>query len=617
MQSARKKILSAVMSVLLLSAVHNALAQLPPPAGTGTPPAGNPPTGTPPATGPGTPPAPGGTATTPPAGGTPPTGNPPAVGAAKPCFVPAPGITAPPGVEVCKFSIPTAGGSATGEPNSFFKSVTTEQLAGLGAEQMKKFDPTAASGFTPAQLGALSPDAMKGMGTDMIKNLAPTAVAGMKDAQIASLQPDAIKGFTPEQIKNLPPDAVNGFKPTQISQMQPDQLAAFKPEQFVKLEPTAIAAVTPEQFKKLTPELLGQFDTSKLAALDPTVIKALDKESLAKLDTQAVKKLDSKEMSEMLVNLNKQTLAPADVKNLLPPGWSVDDKTGKLQPPAGAALTLPTASAPAIAPGVTVDKLPNLNTGLAIGGDTFGGTIIDGMQKALEDAGLKGFNMSQQHGILKVEGSGASKGANFAFIPDGNGVKQAPAGTPPGLTQNAEGKYVLTTPDGVQVPIIPALTSPEGVQKVSPGAKVEVDGEGSTRITENGKNPVVGIPNPVVAPSSKAPGIYRQGSGANEQVVVVYDNGTEQALKPAIADPDEFREATKAFPQIKNVTLGTDGVIKIDYNGQVLQLRPGFDVKGTSTEGSTSAAPSIVPISATTFRFTNSKGESQDIHLGE
>lgn len=511
--------------------------------------------------------------------------------------------------------MPTTGGNST-DISNFFKNVTGDQLGGLGADQLKKFDPASASGFTSTQIGALSPDALKGMGQDLIKNLTSTAVSGMKDTQIASLLPDAIKGFTTDQIKNLAPAAVSGFNPTQVAQMQPSQLGAMQPEQFNKLGSGAVGAVTPEQFKALSASVVGGMDSTRLAALDVNVIKTLDKDTLSKLNSAEVKKLDGKELSEMLVNLNKQTVAPTDIKALLPAGWTVDDKTGKVQAPAGTQLTLPNVSNTTPTAGVDMPKMPDLTKGLALGGDSSGGSIIDGMKKALDNAGLTGFNMAQDKGVLNITGTGSKSGTRLAFIPDGNEIKQAPAGTASGLSMDTEGKYVLTTPEGMQVPVIPALASPDKVQKVSPGATVQVDAEGGTKITQSGKSPIVGIPDPVLKPSSQAPGIYRQGTGASEQMTVVYDDGTSQTLKPTIQDPNEFREATKAFPQIKEVTIGADGIIKIDYNGQTLQLRPDFDVEPATGSGTTTGTPKITPVNATTFRFTNSKGESQEFYLG-
>lgn len=640
MKSQRVKVLAAMITVALLAQLQTAYSQtmpppggttMPPPDGTTAPPPGGttmPPPGgtTTPPPGGTTMPPPGGT-TTPPPGGTttPPPGGttmPPPGGTTMPppggttgtsCYIPVPGAPIPAGVQVCSnISMPTSGSTGI-DPSTFFKSVTLDQLGGMGADQLLKFDPAAASGFSASQLGALSPDAMKGISPDLIKNLTGPAITGLKDTQIAAMKPDAIKGFTPDQIKNLPTQAVAGFTSNQIAGMLPTQLASMKTDQFSNLNPTAMSGLTPDQFKALPGSLVGAMDTSKLAALDPSVFKSMDPTMLAQLNPTAVKSMGSQDVAEMLVNLNKQTVTAADVKALLPAGWNVDDKTGKVIAPPGANLAVQTTSGSSANPGVTMPSVPNLNTGMAIGGDTTAGTIIEGMQKALESAGLAGYNMTQTNGVLKVEGTGSQASTRLAFIPDGNGIKQAPTGTPPGLTRNAEGKYVLTTPEGMQVPVIPALTSPESLAKLSPGAKVEVGKEGNTKITQTGQNPVVGIPDPTVIPTTQAPGIYRTGTGASAQVTVVYENGTAQTMKPSIQDPTEFREATKAFPQVKDVTIGTDGVIRINYNGQPLELKPAFDVQATTGTG---GAPGITQVNATTFRFTNSKGESQEFYVG-
>jgi hypothetical protein len=248
---------------------------------------------------------------------------------------------------------------------------------------------------------------------------------------------------------------------------------------------------------------------------------------------------------------------------------------------------------------------------MAIGGDATAGSVIDGMKAALDKAGLPGFNLTATNGVLNVQGTGANSATNMSFLPDSRNIKQAGAGAGSGVSQSSDGKYVITTADGVAVPVIPALKSPDAVTQVSPGAKVEVDASGSTKITQSGKTPIVGIADPVVAASTKAPGIYREGSGSTEKVTVVYSDGTAQAMKPAIQDPDEFKTAANAIPGVSNVTMNTDGTIKVIYNGQSLQLKPTFDV----TPGNGTATPSVNAGSGGTFTFTNSKGDKQTFTL--
>ena len=205
-------------------------------------------------------------------------------------------------------------------------------------------------------------------------------------------------------------------------------------------------------------------------------------------------------------------------------------------------------------------------------------------------------------------------GPQLAFIPDTRGIVQALEGSVPGLAKDSRGRYVLTTPDGLQVSVIPALSKPADLLDAVPGTRVVVDADGGTRITRPGEKPFVGIPDPFVTSSSLSAGIHRSGEGHTETVTIVYPDGTAQVLKPMMQDSAEFITTVSAIPNVSSVMVKVDGSVEVLFKGQLLLLAPAFDIEpGTGSAGSTS--PKIIPLGGGAFSFTNADGDVQLLHL--
>ena len=481
-------------------------------------------------------------------------------------------------------------------------------MTGFSATQVQRLDPTVMSGMTAAQLGALNPSAIGSLDKTQFQNLAPTAMTGFSATQVQRLDPTVMSVMTAAQLGALQPESMAGFKPQQIGALAPEMMMKFTQEQFTSLGAKAFEGVTPQQMGALSGTQIGAMDGNKLGALTPEVINSISNDMLSSMNKTAFRGMDGDDFSKMMVNFDPAKFSPNQLTDFIPPNWSMNAQTGQLAAPPGAGLqfrALPNLDTTTM----QLPTLPDLNSKLALGGAATGGnTVLQGMTQALGsvDPNLR---FEQAGGILSVKGTGASAGPRAAFIPDSSAMIQAPAGAAPGITQDASGKYVITTPEGYMVPVIPALQNPTALINAIPGLKLDVAAQGETTISLPGANPINGIADPFITTSTRAPGVYRSGTKGNEEALVVFPDGTAQKVKPTIQSPDEFQNATKGIPQVGDLKVNVDGSITLKFDGQPLTLKPEFEV--VPGAGGISVTPSITMIDSTTAEFTNARGDKQ------
>jgi hypothetical protein len=125
--------------------------------------------------------------------------------------------------------------------------------------------------------------------------------------------------------------------------------------------------------------------------------------------------------------------------------------------------------------------------------------------------------------------------------------------------------------------------------------------------------PIVGIFDLLFETSDEPAGLYRQGTGPDEEVLIVYSDGTAQRMRPTIQSPDEFESAASAIPGVERVEVNLDGTIELDYQGAGLILKPLFDVLPGMESGS--ATPELI-IEDGRFFFINSNGDRQEFVTG-
>ena len=494
------------------------------------------------------------------------------------------------------------------KPADFFVQYKPTDFSAFTGAALDTMTPDFMKSFTPEHIANMKPDAIGSMDKNQFQNLAPTAMTGFSAGQVQRLDPAAISGMTAAQLGALKPESMAGFKPEQIGAMAPEMMSKFTPEQFTKLDAKAFEGITPQQMTALSGTQIGAMDKDKLGALSPDAIKSMSNDVLASMNKTAFKSMDGDDFSKMMVNFDPAKFSPNQLTEFIPPNWSMNAQTGQLTAPPGAGLqfkALPNLDTTTM----QMPTLPDLNSKLALGGVATGGnTVLQGMTQALGsvDPNLR---FEQAGGILSVKGTGANAGPMAAFIPDSSAMIQAPAGAKPGITQDASGRFVITTAEGYMVPVIPALQNPTALINAIPGLKLDVAAKGETMITLLGANPLNGIADPFLTSSTRAPGIYRSGAKGDEEALVVFPDGTAQKVKPTIQSPDEFQNATKGIAQVGDLKVNVDGSITLKFSGQPLTLKPEFEV--VPGAAGTSVTPSITMIDSTTAEFTNARGDKQ------
>jgi hypothetical protein len=347
----------------------------------------------------------------------------------------------------------------------------------------------------------------------------------------------------------------------------------------------------------LPPKALQAFDKKSIAALPPAAFGGLNTAALKQLNQDEVKQLDSKDLTKLVTNLDVTQVKPEDIKNLLPTGWTVDSTTGKITPPPGSNISLPplkaasTTASTTTTGAVQTPEVPDLTKAVAVGGKTDGtGSVLQGVNDALKAAGVPQFTAKQNgNGVISVEGSGIK----LNFLPDNKNMKQGDTKAPAGITI-IEGRYVVVTPLGQLIPVIPTPKDPNGLAlALGKDGGVKVDENGVVTISQKGKkSPVVfdslATPTTATPVAGKPAGVYFTGA---ETGFSVYADGTAQAIKPAVAAPDTFTAKAKAFQGVDAVQSNGDGSFTVAYKGVNLTIKPqSFDTTVTTV---TTVDPSI------------------------
>jgi hypothetical protein len=252
--------------------------------------------------------------------------------------------------------------------------------------------------------------------------------------------------------------------------------------------------------------------------------------------------------------------------------------------------------------------------------------VLDGLQSSIggDDAA---FAFEQATGgrllLNNADPADAEAGAApaaAAFIPDASKMKQAPAGTAAGVAVDAEtGAYVLTTPEGYSIPLLPALADPDAVKSVLPtDATITVAAGGQTTFSDIGipgkTDPVVGIPVPSTTTSDKEAGTYIEGTGADAVIQLVDLNGVLQEIKPAFKDQDETEKALLKIPGVTDIAFQAGGSLKLELDGVPVELAPHFDIQ-TAPPGADPFPPGISSDADGNFFTTNKKGERQQLSV--
>ena len=454
---------------------------------------------------------------------------------------------------------------------------------------------------------------------------------------VSNISEDAIGEFEAENFEALSEEGAGGLSKKQMKKADKKALKGLKGKH--------IDAMPPETFEGMTAENLGGLEGDAIQALDPDQLEAIPDE--------AIDELSEEEAAGMLANLGEEILVEGEeiegdtsakakkIKRFLPPGWLIGKGNMLKRPPAAIimmpVLVLPMHSSAALKMELAI---ANLNAGFGLGGATGedGTTALDGMNQLLDGTG---YEIEQtEEGILAVENP--EDGGELAFTPDADGMVQGPEDAEPGLGLNEEGQYILTLEGGEQLPIDPAPKSFAELADNPDIATVEIGEESEVTMEVEGDDAedssvIVGVFDPLVtdAPAGTEPGVYIEGTpGEDEQAVIVYEDGSQQVVNPAVQEPGEFEDVADDLAGVDDVTVNADGSITVvldgggadmdgdgDADDLAINLTPALEIETNddSTEETTEEeiTPTIDINDDGTVTYTDSDGDVQDLYIGE
>lgn len=489
-------------------------------------------------------------------------------------------------------------------------------VGGFDKSQISNLDPAAVGGFAASQLSNLDNDAVAGFDADQISGIAANAFSGLDSEQVNNIDPSALTAINGLQVENMTPESFRGFVESQIGSIPEGACPFMSGEQTHEMTPDAVGGFTPGQFEVLTPEAKAGFDRDNIGGLSQDVVQKMDSADLTSLNSTEIQNMPDKDFSHLATNFQDPSITASEVAPLLPSGWEVDSITDELTPPAGASLSLRSLDQNTLDDGSTVPQLPDLSRSLSVGAKVEDDNLLKGMDAALVAAGADGVGFRQSaDGILTAVNVTNDSTPLGAFMPDNNNITQAADGFSTGLVTDDRGAFVLTTDKGQQIPLLPAPRNPDEIVSLLPNSTVSIGEGGETTITKPegvSSNPISGKFNPILETSDKSPGLYRSGSGADEEIVLVYQDGSAQKMKPAMQSESEFDTAARAIPGVESTKFNTDGSIGLRFDGSDITLKPAFDIEPGSAGGK--ATPELIK-DGDRFFFTNSSGDRQEFFL--
>lgn len=432
--------------------------------------------------------------------------------------------------------------------------------------------------------------------SDELGKLANTVVSAFGKFEIEALNSASISGLSSEQVTNISVDAIKGFKKNQI----------------INLSKEAVGGLTSNQFDQLTPDSLSGLTKDNLGGLTSKVIAEITQETLSNLSNDALKGMPSEEFSKFINELDSGKISVDNVSQLLPSGWEIN-KSGEVKAPAGAKLTFKTLKKVQNINNISLPSLPDLSKSFGLGG-LGSQSILEGLDEAIDSDGVGYMFDQRSDGILtlRVVGETDNSSPTAAFLPDVNEIRQVSEGYTSGISVDTRGAYVLITGKGHYIPLLPSLANPTGVKALLPTtSEITISQGGQTVISDlrdNRDNLISGMPSPLTKASPKSAGIYPIGSGVNEKIEIVQENGSLQILTPAFKDQDGLKAALFAMKEVTGVKFKTSGSVEVIYDGSALILNPHFDVE---IKNGDEKFPSGIALEDGKFYFTNELGERQ------
>jgi hypothetical protein len=430
--------------------------------------------------------------------------------------------------------------------------------------------------------------------------ITPKRIPFWNSKNIIGVEPKAFTTFDAEHVADIPVKAVDNIVSEQLAEFTKNGLSGMTTVQFEDLAVISLSGLQSDNIAGFSTEVIDQFALSHLE----------------KLNDEQFKQMPSEDVSKLFTNFDGEKITPVDVESLVPSDWQVDSETGELTAPAGAKLTLRALPTPKdLSESVELPAdMVNLNEGFGLGGA--GTPVIEGLQDALVTTDLKNLAISQNDmGIFhsnpaenkeeaenKEDCNDCSCG-KCSFIPDVDNIRKVDLQKETiGLSIGKGGFGRLTTPDGMQVSLIPAPHDPVALSKATGGKVVmgksgdvliELSNQKRSRGSRGDTNEVV-IPGPrsippahrippvkepkpansgqgVVSNNSSSLTFYPDNSSPNT-FIAKYDDSNTQTFFSTVRSPSIFIAKGKEIPKVEDITYNANGTFSAIFSGNCYLL---------------------------------------------
>ncbi|ALG67098.1 hypothetical protein [Beggiatoa leptomitoformis] len=487
---------------------------------------------------------------------------------------------------------------ATGNPSTVGTSITIN-FSILTATTISKIPAAVFALFKADQLALIPEDALEGLTVEQIKFLRPIAFTGftvkqvvklsiniftvLTASQVAGFEPETIVGLSATQIAKIKPAACMGLSKSQIAAINKETVKGITATQLSYITYTAIGGFSTAQFQNLSLESLAGLTTSNVAGLDKEIYGEMGSELLTLLGTTVVSSLALEDLTVIVFSLDFTKVTISTIYKYLPTTWIINPFNGKIKFPKGK-ITLPKFKLKKSESVVVSlpEGIPDLNVSLTLNEDTsLQDTIINVVNRTLISLNYANFTVAQDDGLISVMGTGSAEGVELSLLPDEDGVEQVDDNEPAGLTIDDEGKYLLTTLEGIRLTLIPAPRKTVYFNNI--GLKIRVKKKGEVRLEIPKLNRVVSAvfsPFIVKAPVGMAQGVTFSEDGTT--LYVVFEDGMMQTASPMVIDRDIMVLARNLLPdafRYGDYKFLANGKINFVYNGLLIESSPTFDIK--------------------------------------
>ncbi|MCV6637583.1 hypothetical protein [Candidatus Albibeggiatoa sp. nov. NOAA] len=401
-----------------------------------------------------------------------------------------------------------------------------------------------------------------------------------------------IEKLDSETVKDLPDELFSIFDDLDIQKLPPETFEALSPEQFAQFTASAICGITEAQFSLLPFEHLGYLNAQSITGFTPQIIRMFNPNHLKIINDNEIRRIPSRTVANILTNLDTQQVLPQDIEHLLPVNWKIDRITGKLSAPAGASLTFRALNLDRNISAQTQlpYDIPDLNTHLALGGDTDDSVLSD-LNELLAQNQLSHLQLSQNKGgVVSAKGLQNGEEIEYAMMPDPRRIIQKANDDKAGLNISGNNSLELVTSQKQAFSMLPAPKSLAALEQlVGEKGSIKVDKNGEVLLryfdedTQSYRRSFVMFDYIVQkSPNRRSQrGRIELPPRRNDRLLreiregrVVYNDGSTQNIYPTVLYPEVLIGLLYAVSGMELVTYNIDGSFAINLSSANYVLLP-------------------------------------------